>query len=49
MRFTDEPAPHYGSFLMDTLQVFSVKVEGIGRRYTACSFGWWLMLGADLF
>ncbi|CAN6168652.1 unnamed protein product [Urochloa humidicola] len=31
MLFTDEPAPRYGAFPMCTLQVFSVKVEGIRR------------------
>nr|TKW35640.1 hypothetical protein SEVIR_2G388300v2 [Setaria viridis] len=31
MRFTDEPAPRYSAFSVDTLQVFSVKVEGIRR------------------
>ncbi|CAL5084817.1 unnamed protein product [Urochloa decumbens] len=32
MRFTDEPAPRYGALPMSTLQVFSVKVEGIKRK-----------------
>ncbi|CAL5061808.1 unnamed protein product [Urochloa decumbens] len=32
MRFTDEPAPRYGALPISTLQVFSVKVEGIKRK-----------------
>jgi len=31
MRFTDEPPPRYGAFPMSTLQVYSVRVEGIRR------------------
>ena len=31
MRFTDEPAPRYGAYPMSTLQVYSVRVEGIRR------------------
>jgi hypothetical protein len=41
MRFTDEPAPRYGAFPMSTLQVFSVRVEGIrrGLRWLIDVFG----------
>ncbi|RLN34556.1 hypothetical protein C2845_PM03G11910 [Panicum miliaceum] len=41
MRFTDEPSPRYGAFPMSTLQVFSVRVEGIrrGLRWPIDVFG----------
>ncbi|CAN6219472.1 unnamed protein product [Urochloa humidicola] len=41
MRYTDVPAPHYGAFPMCSLQVFSVKVEGIrgGLQWPLDVFG----------
>jgi hypothetical protein len=41
----------YGTFCkhLHVVMVLRISILSISSKHSACSFGWWLMAGADLF